>query len=154
MLRIVGVVCFSSPRIVCFFGVARVVCIARVARFAHGPRSPPARPRLRITSSYRHTGYLANYRRVNRTGRTLTLGLPQALSEHAFNYLFAAHRLGNVLSTISEQTISVFGTFNPAAAFGLGANTAADRTARATEETAKNTRRMVSELVQGQMRFV
>ena len=62
-------------------------------------------------------------------------------------------QVGNVLSTISEQTISVFGTFNPAAAFGLGATTAADRTARATEETAKNTRRMVSELVQGQMRF-
>ena len=62
-------------------------------------------------------------------------------------------QVGNVLSTISEQTISVFGTFNPAAAFGLGANTAADRTARATEETAKNTRRMVGEMVQGQMRF-
>ena len=54
-------------------------------------------------------------------------------------------QVGNVLSNISEQAIGVFGTFNPAAAFGLGANTAADRTARASEETAKKTRRMVSE---------
>ena len=63
-------------------------------------------------------------------------------------------QVGNALTTISEQAVSVFGTFNPAAIFGIGANTAADRTARATEETAKNTRRIVGELAQGEMRFV
>jgi len=44
------------------------------------------------------------------------------------------------------STEKVAGTFSARAAqlLGLGANTAADRTAKATEETAKNTRRLAA----------
>ena len=42
--------------------------------------------------------------------------------------------------------LSVRGTFNPAAIEGLGAGDAADRTARASEETAKNTKKMTQQL--------
>ncbi len=42
--------------------------------------------------------------------------------------------------------VDVLGTFNVAAAQGLGAGTAADRTAKATEDTARNTKRLVTEM--------
>lgn len=38
----------------------------------------------------------------------------------------------------------VIGTFNASAAWGLGQNSAADRTARATEETARNTKKLLA----------
>ena len=47
----------------------------------------------------------------------------------------------------------VAGTFNALAARGLGAAGAADRTADATEETARNTRRIVREMQQNQLVF-
>jgi hypothetical protein len=51
---------------------------------------------------------------------------------------FDADALGNLLA----RKISVTGTFNPLALRGLGGDDAAQRTARATEETAKHTRRI------------
>lgn len=45
-----------------------------------------------------------------------------------------------------RRSISVVGTFNALAASGLGASSPMERTARATEETAKNTKRMVQNL--------
>ena len=38
----------------------------------------------------------------------------------------------------------MIGTFNASAAWGLGQNSAADRTARATEETARNTKKLLA----------
>ena len=46
--------------------------------------------------------------------------------------------VGNLLA----QKISVTGTFNPLAAAGLGGGDAVERTARATEETARHTKRL------------
>jgi len=46
------------------------------------------------------------------------------------------------LGTLLAQKISVIGTFNPLGATGLGGGSAAERTARATEETAKHTKRL------------
>jgi hypothetical protein len=51
---------------------------------------------------------------------------------------FDMEGLGNLLA----RKISVTGTFNPLALRGLGGEDAAQRTARATEETAKHTRRI------------
>ena len=49
--------------------------------------------------------------------------------------------LGAAVDTIHAGT-AARGTFSAFAAARLGGNTAADRTAKATEETAKNTRRL------------
>jgi hypothetical protein len=50
-------------------------------------------------------------------------------------------------------TISVTGTFNPLEARGLGAGNAADRTATAAEEIARNTRRLVEAAKHGGLTF-
>ena len=52
-----------------------------------------------------------------------------------------------------EIALEVAGTFNAMAARGLGAGSAADRTAKATEDTAKNTKKIVREMGQGQLAF-
>ena len=45
------------------------------------------------------------------------------------------------------------GTFNAAAAAGLGTGSVAERTARATEATAKNTKRLLDEAESGGLAF-
>lgn len=67
-------------------------------------------------------------------------------------------QLGGVTSALEsaagkEIALEVAGTFNAMAARGLGAGNAADRTAKATEETAKNTKRIVQEMGQNQLAF-
>ncbi|HOM77507.1 MAG TPA: hypothetical protein PLE88_13420, partial [Anaerohalosphaeraceae bacterium] len=52
--------------------------------------------------------------------------------------------VGDVLTEAANK-ISVTGTFNATAAWGLGTGSAADRTAKATEETARNTKRLLDE---------
>ncbi len=52
-----------------------------------------------------------------------------------------------------KKTIGVKGTFNAAAIQGLAAGDAADRTAKATEETAKNTKKLVDKAKQGGLTF-
>lgn len=49
--------------------------------------------------------------------------------------------------------VSVSGSFNAAAARGLGAGTHAERTAKATEETARNTKRLLDEAHHGGLQF-
>jgi len=60
--------------------------------------------------------------------------------------------LGNTLEQTAAK-ITVTGTFSAAAVAGLGAGNAAERTAKASEETAKNTRRLVSEAKAGGLTF-
>jgi len=63
--------------------------------------------------------------------------------------------LGDIGGLIGEQAakIGVKGTFNAAAVRGLAAGDAADRTAKATEETAKNTKRLVQAATTGGLTF-
>ena len=49
--------------------------------------------------------------------------------------------------------ISVQGTFNAAGVAGLGGGDAAERTARASEQTAKNTKRLVDAVGTGGLAF-
>ena len=51
------------------------------------------------------------------------------------------------------EKVGVRGTFNAAAIQGLAAGNAADRTATATEETAKNTKRLVQAAQTGGLTF-
>ena len=59
-------------------------------------------------------------------------------------------RLLDAAGAVSER-ISVAGTFNPLAAAGLGGGGPLERTARATEETARNTQRLLEKAGQGQV---
>lgn len=52
--------------------------------------------------------------------------------------------VGEALNEAAHK-ISVTGTFNATAAWGLGTGSAAERTAKATEETARNTKRLLDE---------
>jgi hypothetical protein len=52
--------------------------------------------------------------------------------------------VGDALTEAANK-ISVTGTFNASVAWGLGTGSAADRTAKATEETARNTKRLLDE---------
>jgi len=61
-------------------------------------------------------------------------------------------RLGRVGSAVSRAG-SVAGTFSSVALGGLGMGNAMDRTARASEETAKNTRRLLDEAKAGGLTF-
>ncbi len=58
-------------------------------------------------------------------------------------------------SQLSRQAakIDVQGTFNAAAAAGLAAGGAAERTAKGTEETARNTKKLVNKAQQGGLTF-
>ena len=52
--------------------------------------------------------------------------------------------VGDVLTEAASK-ISVTGTFNAMGSWGLGTGNAAERTAKATEETARNTKRLLDE---------
>jgi hypothetical protein len=58
------------------------------------------------------------------------------------------------LAQLGDTKVSVLGTFNAAGIRGLGGGNAADRTAKATEETAKNTRRLLRQPGQGGPQFL
>ena len=60
------------------------------------------------------------------------------------NAMAASMEVGNVLNEAAGK-MSVTGTFNATAAWGLGTGSAADRTAKATEETARNTKKILDE---------
>jgi hypothetical protein len=51
--------------------------------------------------------------------------------------------LEDLLDSAAKKTVGVRGTFNAMEARGLGAGGPTDRIANATEETAKNTRKLV-----------
>jgi hypothetical protein len=53
----------------------------------------------------------------------------------------------------AQKSIAVSGTFNAMEARGLGAGPVADRIARSSEETARNTRRLLDEVREGGMEF-
>jgi len=67
-------------------------------------------------------------------------GTPEAAVEGLADRLRT--QLGG-MGALLDRAISVRGTFAATAVWGLGTGNAMDRTARATEETAKNTRRML-----------
>jgi len=54
---------------------------------------------------------------------------------------------------VAERTIGVTGTFNVSEARGLGAGGVTDRIAKASEETARNTKRLVTEAQMGGLVF-
>jgi len=54
---------------------------------------------------------------------------------------------------VAQRSISVVGTFNPLAAAGLGTGGPLERTARASEETAKNTKKLVQQAQHGGLVF-
>jgi len=68
---------------------------------------------------------------------------------------FAPPKLEELLGGLSAALgrISVVGTFTAAAAWGLGTGNTADRIARATEETAKNTRKLTDKAAEGGLVF-
>ena len=54
---------------------------------------------------------------------------------------------------LAQRSISVVGTFNPLATAGLGTGSPLERAARAGEETAKNTRKLVQQAQRGNLAF-
>ena len=54
---------------------------------------------------------------------------------------------------VAKRSVSVVGTFNPLAAAGLGTGGPLERTARAGEETAKNTKKLVQQTQRGGLVF-
>jgi hypothetical protein len=61
--------------------------------------------------------------------------------------------LGDLLNQKARQTIGVSGTFNAAEARGLAGGGVADRIASATEQTARNTKRLLDRADQGGLAF-
>jgi len=61
--------------------------------------------------------------------------------------------LGDLLNQKARQTIGVSGTFNAAEARGLAGGGVADRIASATEQTARNTRKLLDRADQGGLAF-
>ena len=73
----------------------------------------------------------------------------EAIDQTIFGH---ARQAGNGPNT--GRQVSVRGTFNAAALSGLGAgNDAADRTAKATEQTAKNTKKVADAVGSGGLTF-
>jgi hypothetical protein len=60
---------------------------------------------------------------------------------------------GQATTAAAERAVSVQGTFNAAAILGLQSGNAADRTAKASEETAKNTKKLLDEAKLGGLTF-
>jgi len=60
---------------------------------------------------------------------------------------------GRTLTGITARSLEVRGTFSAVAARGMGAGGVAERTADATEETAKNTRRILQEMDENELAF-
>jgi len=79
-------------------------------------------------------------------------GEPPAPGEPQSDPAKIREMLENVGTTI-ERGLSVRGTFSAVAAWGLGTGNAMDRTARASEETARNTRKLTDQAAQGQLIF-
>jgi len=77
---------------------------------------------------------------AGRKGEAAAEGTSEAPLEGLADQLKA--QLGG-MGALLDRAISVRGTFAATAVWGLGTGNAMDRTARATEETAKNTRRML-----------
>jgi len=64
-------------------------------------------------------------------------------------------RIGDAAAGLGDAVkASVSGTFNASALFGMGAGTAAERTAKATEQTAKNTKKLLDTVDFGGSAFV
>jgi hypothetical protein len=61
--------------------------------------------------------------------------------------------MDDLLSRMAEERVSTKGTFNAAAVRGFGGGSVADRTAKATEETAKNTKRLLEQSQHGKLVF-
>lgn len=61
--------------------------------------------------------------------------------------------MDDLLSQIGQDKVSVKGTFNALGARGLGSEGPAERTAKATEETAKNTKKILQEAQHGGLVF-
>ncbi|GIX04629.1 MAG: hypothetical protein KatS3mg114_0498 [Planctomycetaceae bacterium] len=61
--------------------------------------------------------------------------------------------MDDLLSQVAEERVSTKGTFNAAAVRGFGGGSVADRTAKATEETAKNTKRLLEQSQHGKLVF-
>ena len=61
--------------------------------------------------------------------------------------------MDDLLSQIGQDKVSVKGTFNALGARGLGSEGPAERTAKATEDTAKNTKRILQEAQHGGLTF-
>ena len=59
----------------------------------------------------------------------------------------------DLLSQVGQEKVSVKGTFNAFGARGLASQGPAERTAKATEETAKNTKRLLQEAQHGGLTF-
>jgi len=77
---------------------------------------------------------------------------PDALLQKARVALAGLGDIGDLVQSEAEK-VGVRGTFNAAAIQGLAAGNAADRTATATEETAKNTKRLVQAAQTGGLTF-
>jgi TP901 family phage tail tape measure protein len=60
---------------------------------------------------------------------------------------------GQATASAAERAVSVQGTFNASALLGLQSGSVADRTAKATEETAKNTKHLLDEAKLGGLTF-
>jgi hypothetical protein len=56
----------------------------------------------------------------------------------------------DAITDIRGRNMDVTGTFNAMASFGLGSQTSQERTAKATEETARNTNRIIQKMAGGQ----
>jgi len=61
--------------------------------------------------------------------------------------------LGDLLSTKVKQSFDITGSFSVFALKGLGVGTTAERTAKATEATAKNTKKIVQQVQQNKLVF-
>jgi hypothetical protein len=77
---------------------------------------------------------------------------PDAIIDKARDALAGLGEIGELLQAEAAK-IGVKGTFNAAAVRGLQAGNAADRTATATEETAKNTKKLVQAATTGGLTF-
>ena len=65
-----------------------------------------------------------------------------------------AVNIGGLELSRQAAKVGVTGTFNAAALLGLQSGDAADRTAKATEETAKNAKKLLDEARQGGLTFL
>jgi len=87
-------------------------------------------------------------------GKLLGLTGPQVeINAPDLSGLQDAAELGGVELSRQAAKIGVTGTFNAAALLGLQAGGAADRTAKATEETAKNTKKLLDKANTGGLAF-
>ena len=77
---------------------------------------------------------------------------PDDILQKARDALAGLGDIGDLVQAEAAK-VGVRGTFNAAAIQGLAAGNAADRTATATEETARNTKRLVQSAQSGALAF-